>query len=95
MATKSGSTYEELQNSNVLALPSRGTLRVYRNAIKPTVRFNPKVIAELCSLTKDFSNLQRYISLASDEIKIQSNIVHDRYIGKLIGYVDLGDLDIN
>ena len=95
LATKSGSTYDELGNSNVLALPSRRTLRVYRNAIKPTVRFNPKVIAELCSLTKDFSNLQRYISLAFDEIKIQSNIVHDRHSGKLIGYFDLGDPDIN
>ena len=28
-------------------------------------------------------------------MKIQSNLVYDKYIGELIGYVDLGDLDIN
>ena len=61
LATKSGSAYDELRNSNVLVLPSSRTLRDYRNAIKPTVGFSPKVIAELCSLTKDFRNLQRYM----------------------------------
>ena len=95
LATKSGSAYDELRNSNVLVLPSRRTLRDQRNAIKPTFGFNPKVIAELCSLTKDFSNLQRYICLAFDEMKIQSNLVYDKYSGELIGYVDLGDPDIN
>ena len=32
LATKSGSAYEELRNSNVLVLPSRRTSRDYRNA---------------------------------------------------------------
>ena len=49
LATKSGSTYDEFRNSNVLVLPSRRTLGDCRNAIKPTVGFNPKVVAELCS----------------------------------------------
>ena len=52
-------------------------------------------MAELCSLTKDFSNLQRYICLAFDEMKIQSNLVYDKYSGEPIGYVDLGNPDIN
>ena len=52
-------------------------------------------MAKLCSLTKDFSNLQRYICLAFDEMKIQSNLVYDKYSGELIGHVDLGDPDIN
>ena len=95
LATKSGSAYDELRNSNVLVLPSRRTLRDYRNAIKPTVGFNPKVIAELCCLIKDFSNLQRYICLVFDKTKIQSNLVYGKYSGELIGYVDLGDPDIN
>ena len=81
LATKSGSAYDELRNSNVLVLPSRRTLRDYRNAIKPTVGFNPKVIAELCCLIKDFSNLQRYICLVFDKMKIQSNLVYGKYSG--------------
>ena len=95
LATKSGSAYDELRNSNVLVLPSRRTLRDYRNAIKPTVGFSPKVIAELGSLTKDFRNLQRYICSAFDEMKIQSNLKYNKYSGELIGYIDLGDPDIN
>ena len=88
-AAKSGSAYDELRNSNVLVLLSRRTLTDYRNAIKPTVEFNLKVIAELCSLSKDFSNFQKYICLAFDEMKIQSNLEYDKYSGELIGYVDL------
>ena len=79
----------------MLVLPSRRTLRDYRNAIKPTVGFNPKVIAELCSLTKDFSKLQKYICLTFDEMKIESNLVYGKYSGELIGYVDLGAPYIN
>ena len=45
-ATKSKSAYDQLRNSIVLVLPSRRTLRDYRNAIKRTVGFNSNVIAE-------------------------------------------------
>ena len=95
MATKSGFAYDELRNSNVLVLPSRITLRDYRNTIKPTVGLTSKVIAEHCNLTKDFSKLQKYICLAFDEMKIQLNLVYDKYSGELIDYVDLADPDIN
>ena len=30
-----------------------------------------------------------------DEMKMQSNFVWDKQTGKLIGYVDLGDTDLN
>ena len=39
--------------------------------------------------------MQIYICLAFDEMKIQSNLLYNKYSGKLIGYVDLGDPDIN
>ena len=78
LAIKSGSAYGELRNSNVLVFPIRRTLRDYRNAIKPTVGFNPNVVVEIFSLTKDFSNLQKYTCLAFDEMKIESNLVHEK-----------------
>ena len=52
-------------------------------------------MAELCCLIKDFSNLQRYICLVCDKMKIQSNLVYDKYSGEPIGYVDLRNPDIN
>ena len=39
--------------------------------------------------------MQIYICLAFDEMKIQSNLLYNKCSGKLIGYVDLGDPDIN
>ena len=44
LASKSASSYDELRSSNVLTLPSRRTLRDYKNAIKPEAGFNPAVI---------------------------------------------------
>ena len=39
LAAKSPSAYDELRNSNILILPSRGTLRDYKNAIRPHAGF--------------------------------------------------------
>ena len=38
---------------------------------------------------------KRYVVLLFDEMKITSNLVFDKFTGELIGYVDLGDPDIN
>ena len=38
---------------------------------------------------------QRCVVLSFDEIKIQENLVFDKYTGDLIGYVDLGDIEFN
>ena len=95
LASKSASAYDELRSSNVLTLPSRRTLRDYKNAIKPHAGFNPAVIDELIKTTKTLKDCQRNIVLSFDEMKIQENLVYDKYSGNLVGYVDLGDPDIN
>ena len=59
IAVKSPSV--ELRSSNILTLPSRRTLRDYRNAIRPKVGFNKEVL----------------------------------HTGELIGFLDLGDPDVN
>ena len=38
---------------------------------------------------------QRNVVLSFDEMKIQDNLVYDKYTGNLVGYVDLGDPSIN
>ena len=40
LAEKSLSAYDELRNSNILILPIRGTLRDYKNAIRPHAGLN-------------------------------------------------------
>ena len=95
LASKSASAYNELRSSKVLTLPSRRTLRDYKNAIRPNAGFNPAVVQELIKSTEKLEGYQRYIALSFDEIKILENLIFDKHSGQLIGYVDLGDADLN
>ena len=95
LATKSPACYEELRQSKILVLPSQRTLKDYRNCIRPKAGFQEEVIEELKDLTNSYFDVQRYIVLLFDEMKIMSNLVFDKVTGELIGYLDLGDPDIN
>ena len=95
LAAKSPSAYDKLRNSNILILPSRGTLRDYKNAIRPNAGFNRPVIDELIKLTLPLKGYQRCVVLSFDEIKIQENLVFDKYTGGLVGYVELEDIKLN
>ena len=95
LASTSAAAYDELRSSNVLTLPSRRTLRDYKNAIKPHAGFNKDVIEELKKTAKYLKGSQRNVVLSFDEMKIEENLVYDKYSGELVGYVDLGDPDLN
>ena len=66
------SAYDEIRDSNILVLPSRKTLRDYRNAIRPKVGFNPDVINELKNVIKNLNFIQRFICLCFYEIKFRA-----------------------
>lgn len=87
--------YDQKKGTGFLVLPSRRRLRDYKNYIKPTRGFNDKIIAELLQKVKDFSDAEKFFVLLMDEMKIQENLVWDKHSGDLIGYVDLGDVDLN
>lgn len=78
LAAKSPSCYEELRNSGVLVLPSQRTLREYRNYITPNSGFNHKVIQELIRQTNDYFDVERYVVILFDEMKIRADLVLDR-----------------
>ena len=44
---------------------------------------------------RDYNGYNRYICLTFDEINVQENLVFDKYNGDLVGFVDLGDTDLN
>lgn len=58
LASKSASAYDELHNCNVLVLPSRRTLRDYKNVIKPSTGFNTEVVVEFFETAKILSALK-------------------------------------
>eukprot|EP00794_Sanderia_malayensis_P013195 gene13195-14544_t len=87
--------YDEKTNTGFLILPSRRRLRDYKNYIRPQQGFNKDVVKELCLKVKDFSDAERFVILIHDEMKIQENLVWDKHTGDLIGYVDLGNIELN
>ena len=100
LAAKSASAYDEIRydekkQTGILILPSRRTLRSYKNYIRPKQGFNKEIITELCEKVKDFSEAEKNIVILMDEMKIQENLVWDKHTGELIGFVNLGDIDLN
>lgn len=95
LASKSPSCYEELRNSGVLVLPSQRRLRDYRNVIKPKRGFQKEVIDELIIEANNYFDVQRYVVLLFDEMKVLANLVFDKTTGELVGFTDLGDPEVN
>ena len=100
LAAKSAAVYDQIRydektQSGFLILPSRRRLRDYKNYIRPQHGFNPKVVEELRNLVANFSEVEKYCILLMDEMKIQENLVWDKHTGDLIGFVDLGDVELN
>ena len=67
----------------------------YKNYIRPERGFNKNIINELKNKIKNFSDNEKFFVILMDEMKIQSNLVWDKHTGELIGYVDLGDTELN
>ena len=100
LVAKSSSAYEDIRydsktSAGFLILPSQRRLRDYKNYIHPQRGFNNKIIHELKSKVKGFTDSEKYMVLLLDEMKVQENLVWDKHTGELIGYVDLGDPAIN
>ncbi|CAB4008160.1 Transposable element P transposase, partial [Paramuricea clavata] len=93
--SKSPIVYQELRDSGTMQLPSSRTWRSYRNNFKPGAGYLPENIKSLISRTKGFLDKDRWIVVMFDEMKIKCNLVFDKHSGRLIGFVDLGDPDIN
>ena len=45
--------------------------------------------------TKDFTDSERYATILIDEMKVQEDLVWNKSTGELIGFVDLGDEQVN
>ena len=44
---------------------------------------------------KYFSDIERFMVILFDEMKIQENLMWSKHTGDLIGFVDLGDMNVN
>ena len=53
------------------------------------------MLEELKSISNSYFDVQRYVILLFDEMKVQANLVMDKVTGELIGFTDLGDPNVN
>ena len=100
LTPKLAAAYDEIRDdantvTGFVILLSRRRLRDYKNYVKPQRGFNQEIIQELCSKIKGFSEQEKFAVILKDEMKIQENLVWDKHTGELIGYVDLGNTELN
>ena len=100
IASKSSAVCKELQYDSkkgtaVLVLPSQRRLRDCKTYIRPEREFNHYLVKELTEKTKSFMAIERYIVIAFDEVKVQEDLLWDKTTGESIGFIDLGDIDLN
>ena len=67
----------------------------YNNHIHPKQGFNHEIINELKNKIKDFSDIELFMVILFDKINVQENLVWSKYTSDLIGFDDLGDVNLN
>ena len=67
--------YDEKNNTGVLILPSPRRLRDYKNYITPQRGFSKPILTELINKTSLFSDIEKFVVLSLDEMKIQENLL--------------------
>ena len=87
----SGKSYELLQSSGCVKLPSQSTLRDYTHFIPSGIGFSADVDKNLIDVAFLSNNLNKYIFLIMDEMHIKNDLVYDKHEASLIGFVNLGN----
>lgn len=91
----SGKAYEGLRQSGCLQLPSQRTLRDYSNCVKAGPGFPKEVDEQFLSAARFSSSPEWHalVGLILDEMHVREDLVYDKHSGRLIGFVDLGDVN--
>ena len=92
---QSSKAYEVLRDSGVICLPSQRTLRDYSNCVKAQPGFSCDVDQQLMKAGNVHSCPQwhKLVILLLDEMYIKEDLVYDKHTGKMIGFVDLGEIN--
>ena len=91
----SSSAYENVRDSGFVSLPSKCTLFDYSHAIAAAEGCQEAVIRNFRDepIKKCPSIHERYCCLIGDEMHIRSNLVYQKSTGKLMGYVNLNEIE--
>ena len=92
---QSSKAYDTLRDSGCISLPSQRTLRDYSNAVKAGAGFSAEVDQQLIEASRLLTSPSYccYVALLIDEMHIKEDLVYNKHSGKLIGFVDLADIN--
>ena len=91
----SSAAYQSLRTSGFLKLPSERLLQDYTHFIKSKANFS----SELDQLLADESQVstlpewKRHVVLVLDEMKVKESLVFDKHETKVVGFVDIRDVN--
>ena len=90
---KSSRAYETMRE--FLTLPSSRTLRDYTHYIKASTGFQPEVTEQLMNEAKldTREDFEKAIVLVFDEVKLKDSLVYDKHGVRIIGFVDVGNVN--
>ena len=92
---QSSKAYEALRDSGCIQLPSQRTLRDYSNCIKASAGFSTEVDRQLMKAAKleICPDWHKLVVLLIDEMHIREGLVYNKHTGRMVGFVNLGDVN--
>ena len=91
----SNKAYQTLRDSGCVSLPSQRTLREYTNAVKAGPGFSAESDRQLYEAAHLATSPAYHclVGILIDEVHIKQDLVYDKHAGRLIGFVDLGNIN--
>ena len=92
----SSSAYHATRSSDFITLPSERTLRDYTRWIESNTGCQPEVTQQLLDELKKVElpeHLKTHVALVFDEVKVKEGIVDDKHSRRIMGFVDMGDIN--
>ena len=92
----SSSAYHAMRSSGYITLPSERTLRDYTRWIESNTGCQPEVTQQLLdelNKVKLPEHLKSHVAVVFDEVKIKEGIVYDKHNCRMLGFVDMGDIN--
>ena len=89
--------YETLRQSKCIQLPSQRTLRDYTHHLKPGPGYSAGVDIQLQSAANldKCEEREKHVLLLLDEMHVKQDLVYDKNTGELVGFVNLGDINMH
>ena len=91
---QSSKAYEAIRESGCVHLPSQRTLRDYTNCVKASAGFSVEVDRQLMQAARltTCHGWQKLVVLLLDEMHVREDLVYNKHTGKMIGFVNLGEV---